>query len=353
MWPVAGHQHAVELLRNSIIQEHVAHAYLFTGPPHVGKSTLARAFAQALNCDQQGDPCGQCRACRLIERDRHHDVQVIRVDGDVDGGLEEHEGGKPTKKSSASIGIERVRALQHDAALAPYEARRKVYVVLEAERMTVDAANCLLKTLEEPPQRVVWILTTVDVGLLLPTVVSRCQQVALSPLPLTLVSKALVDRWGAGEEEAERLARLSRGCIGWAVNALTNPKVLSNRSAQLERMIAVVGGSRVQRFKLAERLAVEFSGNQLGLLGALGLWLEWWRDLLLFKTGCGDMVANADHIDGIRVMAEQLSIDHIYSYAREIEATMRHLDANANVRLALEALMLAMPSADAVGVDRR
>lgn len=353
MWPVTGHQRAVELLSNSITQGHVAHAYLFTGPPHVGKSTLARAFAQALNCDREGDPCGQCRACRLIARDRHHDVQIVQVGVEAEGGIEENDDSKPTKKPGASIGIERVRALQREAALAPYEARRKVYMILEAEQMTAEAANCLLKTLEEPPQRVVWILTTVDAGRLLPTVVSRCQQVALSPLPASLVRQTLVEKWSAGEEEAEHLARLSRGCLGWAVNALTNPKLLANRSAQLERMLAVLGGSRVQRFKLAERLAADFSGNQLGLLGALGLWLEWWRDLLLLKIGCHDMVTNVDYVDGLRVMAEQLTVDRIYTYAREIEATMRHLESNANVRLALEALMLAMPSVSAHSAGRR
>lgn len=353
MWPIAGYEQIVGLLKNSIVSGRPAHAYLFTGPPHVGKMTLAKAFAQALNCEQFGEPCGQCRSCRLIARDRHLDVQVIQAAADADDAAGAQEDGRASRKPATSIGIGQVLAMQHDAALAPYEARYKVYIIRDAEKLTVDASNCLLKTLEEPPSHVILIVTALDAKMLLPTVVSRCQQIVLAPLPTPVVKQALIDHWNVDGIEADRLARLSRGCLGWAANAVANPRMLAQRRGDLERLIVASRGSRVERFGLAEKVAAEFSGNLPGLQAALGLWLEWWRDVLLTKIGCQDLVVNVDLSDAARAAAQELSVQQIHSFAHEIETTMGNLEANANVRLALEALLLAVPTSDAIGASAR
>ncbi len=353
MWPIVGYERAVGLLRNSIASGRLAHAYLFIGPPHVGKLTLARAFAQALNCEQLGEPCGQCRSCRLIARDRHHDVQVIQAAADAEDGTGGQEDGRASRRAAASIGIGQVRAMQHDAALAPYEARYKVYIIRDADKLTVEAGNSLLKTLEEPPNHVILIVTATDAKMLLPTVVSRCQQIGLAPLPIPVARQALIDNWDLDRAEADRLARLSRGCLGWAINALANPKTLAKRRADLDRLIAVGRASRVERFGLAEKLAAEFTGNLAGLQNTLGLWSEWWRDVLLAKIGCIDLVTNIDLTDTAQETANGLTVEQICSFAREIETTVSNLEANSNVRLALESLVLAVPTSDAVGVSSR
>ena len=138
MWPVIGHEWAVELLDRSIRTDRVSHAYLFVGPSQIGKTTLAKVFARALLCQGQDVPCGACRACRLVQADRHPDVHLVA----------------PVKDR---IKIEEIRDLQRTVALSPVEGVYRVCVISRFDVATPSAANCLLKTLEEPPERVILV----------------------------------------------------------------------------------------------------------------------------------------------------------------------------------------------------
>jgi DNA polymerase-3 subunit delta' len=334
----------------------MAHAYLFTGPAHIGKTRLAKTFAQALCCEtsleRSGVPCGHCRACRLIDADHYQDVQIIQAGGDADDG-EVGAGTAKAGKKNTMIKRSQIEALQHEVALSPYEGRYKVYIILEAESMNAEAANLLLKTLEEPPNKVIMLLTATDASMLLPTVVSRCQQLALHPLPVAAIKRALIEKHNVEASEANRIAHISRGRIGWAINAVSHPNMLAQRTTLLERLNSASNGSKVQRFKLVEKLVSEYSGNQAGLQGALGLWLEWWRDVLLMKIGCQEMVANLDQLELIKKTAERLSVASVYAFTRELQATLGYLEANVNARLALEALMLKLPTGEASFASRR
>lgn len=344
-WPVVGHEHAVRLLRRSIVAGRISHAYLFTGPPHVGKTTLAKAFAVALNCSDPNGPCGTCRACRLIPLDRYHDVQTVAAaqETGADG-----EGGEASRgpKLKASISIDQVRAMQHDAALAPYEAKRKVYVVRNAEKLRIEAANSLLKTLEEPPPSVIIVLTALDASLLLPTVVSRCQQVSLRPLPTAQIENALRERSGLAADATARLARLSRGCYGWAMEAASHPRMVAAYTARLEQALSVPTQSLTQRFALAEKLAGEHSGNTQGLQDLLALWLGCWRDILLHGSRCSELSAYTDFSAGVSALARHIPPARVLNVCRDIEQTIQFIAANVNARLALEALMLKLPAVD-------
>jgi len=156
VWQVVGHEWAVELLKRSLTNGRVAHAYLLTGPPQIGKTTLALNFAQALNCQNPEGPCGECLSCRKIAHGTHPDVRVIEGQG-------------------GTIKIDQIRALQRQAALSCTEGRWKVFILRQMERATTEAANCLLKTLEEPPAHVILVLTASEADALPPTIVSRCQ----------------------------------------------------------------------------------------------------------------------------------------------------------------------------------
>lgn len=338
---VVGHRQASTILAKALDGDRLSHAYLLTGPARVGKTTLARAFAQALNCEAATRPCGECRACRLIARDAHPDFRVLRVGGgDGDG-----EASSGERTTSRSIRIEQVRALQRDAAMAPYEARRKVYVVADAQALTDEAANCLLKTLEEPPPHVVLILTAEEPSALPPTIVSRCQRVRLATAPASEIEAALAERWGAGAAQTRLLARLCGGRVGWAVEALSSPEMLEERSERLADLRALSRGGQIERFAYAEKLAQDYSRDPGRVVRVLDLWANWWRDALLLRAGCEDLIGNGDLREELRRPAEQLSVEQLRGVIRSIDATTARLASNVNPRLALEALMLDLPAA--------
>jgi DNA polymerase-3 subunit delta' len=321
MWQVVGHEWAVELLERGLANGRTAHAYLLLGLPQIGKTTLALNFAQALNCLNEGKPCGQCRSCLKIAHGSHPDVRVIEA---VNG----------------TIKIDQIRAMQREVALSPHEGHWKVYVIRQMERATIEAANCLLKTLEEPPDQVILMLTASDMDQLLPTIISRCQVLNLRPPAMTLVQKALEERWGVDPERARLLARLSGGRLGWAVRASEDEAILRKREKSLDEMIELMGQKRVERLRYAQHL----SQSPDGLRKVLDLWLSWWRDLLLIKGDSSTEVTNVDREATLRSQARGYSLTQVRGFIEALRTAVWQLEHNANTRLTLEVLMLSLPS---------
>jgi DNA polymerase-3 subunit delta' len=331
MWKVTGQSRAVALLKRSLETGSVAHAYLFVGPEHVGKMTLALSLAQALNCETSEPPCGECVSCGKIASDKHADVQVIGL-------------GQGSSGEAKEISIEQIRDLQHSATLPPFEGRKKVFIIDGAELLSLEAANCLLKTLEEPADKVVFVLLTTNERLLPSTVVSRCQRVELLPLAVTEVEAALEKNWGVDRQKARLLARLSHGCLGWAVQALDD-SFLRQRTECLNELIELANADCEQRFAYAARLAVQFGESRQLVQERLDLWLEWWRDLLLTKLGSGDAVTDVDRLDILTGVARDYELAEIWGFIKNIRVAGDQLRLNANPRLVLESLMLSMPEA--------
>ncbi len=332
MWQVIGHDWVVTLLKNSIASERVSHAYLFTGPPHVGKRTLALNLAKALNCEGQEKPCGQCVSCRKIGEGVHPDVRMI------DRQYQAHLLQENLAQQKA-LRIDTIRNIQDEVSLKPFEGHRKVFVISEAETMTSEAANCLLKTLEEPPPHAVLVLTVPDTRLLLPTIVSRCQVLGLRLVPMHLIQRELQIRHGLDQERASFLARLSAGKIGWAIAAAQDGTLLEQRQARLKQLLSLPRMGRIDRLDYAEQLS-----RQPRLLEEiLELWLGWWRDLLLAKAGCAGMISNIDLQTSLQQQAARYSLKEIYGFTKAIRETIRQLEENVNPRLALEVLMLDLP----------
>jgi len=335
VWQIIGQKKAISLLQRSLETESLAHAYLFTGPAHVGKMTLAVNLAQAINCEADEPPCGQCDSCRKIASFKHADVQVI--------GLES--GDSAESKSRTEISVDRIRHIQHSASLPPFEGRHKVFIIDEAEFLSIEAANALLKTLEEPEGRMVFILLTVDKNLLPITVVSRCQQIELFPLPVGEIRDALNRNWGVEPEKAAQLARLSRGCMGWAVSAALDDSLMQQRTEWLDGLLDVIEADCEDRFAYSTQLASQFSQNRGAVYERLNLWLDWWRDLLLVKAGLVNDVTNSDRLDELNGMAKGRSLSRIRAFIGDIQAAGEQLRQNANPRLVLEVLMLNIPEA--------
>jgi DNA polymerase III subunit delta' len=340
-WGLVGHGWAVRALARSIATERVAHAYLFTGPHAIGKTTLARKLAQALQCTSDTRPCGQCPACQKIARDRHPDVQVIEG---VPVGYKFDEKSPPAPPRANDwerriLKIDQVRAIQHDVSRAPFEGRWKIVILRRFEEANEEAANAFLKTLEEPPRHTRLILTARDASLLLPTIASRCQVIALRPLAPAQIEAALIEQWRADPASARLLARLSAGRLGWAVRANENRALLDARTQQLDELNAAINEGRAERLLRADTLAKK--GDDLPEL--LETWLGWWRDVLLIQNGDGSRITNVDREDAAREHADRFTVEQAQSTLQAVRASARYLTQNINARLALEVLLLNLP----------
>ena len=309
------------------------HAYLLVGPPHVGKGTLAINIAQRVNCTSvENAPCGSCAQCQRIASGSHADVQVISTAREEDG------------VARRQISISAVRELQHQASLKPYEGASRVYIFDGAEEMSTEAANALLKVLEEPPDQVLFLLLTSQEEALLPTIRSRCHRIELHPLPISVVAEELVSSEEMDPEQASVLARLSRGCLGWALSASREPAVMEQRAAQVERIALLASATLEERFDYGGELATRYARDRQDAVGELEQWLRWWRDVLLIKEGGEEHVSNIDQMASLRRVAEQVTTRQVASTITGIRDTIEALESNANPRLALETLMLALPA---------
>ncbi|MFZ6030727.1 MAG: ATP-binding protein [Chloroflexota bacterium] len=327
-WNILGHEWAVNLLQQHVTRGYLRHAYLITGPQGIGRRTLAVRLAQAINCPQPvapGTPCLSCRTCQQIERMQHPDLAVVQA---------EQVGG--------TLKVDQVRQLQHSLALAPYEARCRIALLLRFEEAHPSAANALLKTLEEPPGQTILLLTARDVACLLPTIVSRCELLGLRPLAYARVAQGLQECWEVAPEQAHLLAHLSGGRPGYARNLLQQPEQLEQRQTWLEMLYETLPAPRTQRFALVETL-VKKEQSKEGVRQMLTAWLPFWRDVMLCTAGTRLALLNIDQEAAIRAIAGALSLEIARQTLIKIESTLNLLEKNVNTRLALEVLMLDLP----------
>jgi DNA polymerase-3 subunit delta' len=241
------------------------------------------------------------------------------------------------------IGIDQIREMQHSSSLPPFGGKCKVFIIDRAELLSIEAANCLLKTLEEPVGKVIFILSTINEGLLPATVVSRCQRLELPPIAITEIEAALNNRWGVDPGRASFLAKLCHGCPGWAISAVLDDSLLQQRAERLNRLLEIINADYEERFAYAAELATQFSQSRETVQEVLELWLGWWRDLLLVKAGCGDAITNVDMLAALLEMAKGYRLAQIKAVIDSIQSAGGQLKQNANPRLVLEVLMLGIP----------
>jgi len=288
--------------------------------------TLALNLAQALNCQEADPPCGRCDVCQKIASGKHADVQIIGLNSG----------------NSTEISIDQIREMQHSSSLPPFEGKYTVFIIDGAELLSTEAANCLLKTLEEPVGGVIFILLTTNGTVLPATVVSRCQKLELHPLPVSQIEAALSERWGIERQKAELLARLCHGCLGWALSVAVDDSLLQRRAERLDRLLDIVSGDYEQRFDYVAQLVAQFSQSRALVQETLDLWLDWWRDLLLVKLG-SSAITNIDRQAVLVDMAKGYSLAQIRGFINSIHGVGEQLRQNANPRLVLEVLMLSIP----------
>ncbi|TFH34069.1 MAG: hypothetical protein E4G93_05920 [Dehalococcoidia bacterium] len=274
MWRTVGQQSSTEQLSRSISEDTVHHAYMFVGPRHTGKNTLAVDLACALNCEGDEKPCGTCHVCHRILEEKHADVIITTPNTPIDA--DDSNGTPEDEPQGRSIRLPHIHKLQHISSLPPFEGKRKVLILENADHMTDEAANCLLKTLEEPPPYVTWILLVEDENRVLETVISRCQRIDVRPMPTGQLEHYLTETLGTAPENAHLLASISQGRTGWAISALTDESVLATRSARIESIIQLIYMGYAARFDLSRELDSQYKRDRASALETLDAWTTWW-----------------------------------------------------------------------------
>lgn len=340
-WNMIGHSWAGNLLKQHIVGGRVRHAYLFTGPDGIGKRTLAMRFAKALSCTRPPSPgefCGECSTCRRIEEQTYPDLHIVEV-----GQLDEERG-----TTSSEISIEQIITLQKRLSLTSYEGSWRVGVILKFWQASAGAANALLKTLEEPASNVILILTSRSADDLLPTIVSRCEVVNLRPVAKDRLLEGLIAQ-GVAQQDALKLASLSAGRPGFALNLSQAPEDMELRSQRIKELLDLLRAGRAERFDFVEQFRPG-SGETLKdvrdvVIDLLELWLSVWRDVFLIQLDRADRVQNNDVIELLTSIAGDLDKHESVGALSRVEATMGSVKSYANIRLALENLMLDLPEA--------
>lgn len=316
---ILGQGWAISLLRRTIQTDRIPHALLFTGPKGVGRFLTATTVAKALNClgEVQGDCCDQCLSCTKIAKGVHPDVHLLAPEG-------------------MSLKIDQVRGLNQEVTLRPYEGRRKVFILDQAETMTEQAQNALLKTLEEPPGRAVLVLIAPEVSALLPTLASRCSQIRFGPLAEQIIVAWLQEE-GCDAEEAYFLAGLAGGSLGRAQELRTSP--LQEIRGFVEQSFALPAGSTLPVLDLAERVLRQKETLSL-FLEAL---LAWCRDLTVSKvTNREALLVYRNRGPALRRQSEPLAVAQLLAMYQTVKQTQDGLGRHANPRLSLEVMFLKL-----------
>jgi DNA polymerase-3 subunit delta' len=324
-WPVYGHDWAANYLHKALLNQRLRQSYLIVGIPSIGKMQFARALAMALNCtaeDPAKRPCGECRSCRLIISGNHSDMVYSELDS-----------------NTGSLKIEALRDVMKRLSLKPYESRFRIAIIEDFDHAKGPAQDAILKTLEEPPDHAVLLLLATSTEQVLSTILSRCQKVYLRPVPLDTLQEILTSTYGAAPDQAQLLARLSGGRIGWAIDALREEDILAQRNTALDLLEKILDSNRAVRFDLSNNLAKD----RAALLTLLELWQTYWRDILLSLENAPVKPCNSDRLDQIERMRLKMTADEALDALKATQNLMRQLDTNVNVRLALEVLMLQYP----------
>ncbi|HQX15672.1 MAG TPA: DNA polymerase III subunit delta' [Anaerolineales bacterium] len=323
-WNLTGHRWAVDMLQKHIVRGTTRHAYLFAGPPGLGRRTLALRFAQALNCPtplEAGVPCGTCRECKQIESMKHADLTV--VESESEGGI---------------LKVDQIREARRTLTLKPYQSKYRVSIFLRFQEANDNAANALLKTLEEAPSYAVLILTADNPEQLLPTIVSRCEVLRLRPLRVEEVQRELENR-GLENSRAKLIAHISGGRMGYAIRLIENDSLLETREERLNDLLALLPASRVQKFSYADKL----SKDKDAMRQTITFWLSYWRDVMLRVSQASTPLVNVDRNVEIEDIAGQMDLSSARRMLQRLEQGLEQLDRNVNPRLLAETLLLDLP----------
>lgn len=320
---VVGHKDIINYIRNAVTENKVSHAYILNGERGSGKKMLANLFATTLLCEKQGpDPCNACHSCHQAESGNHPDI--IRV----------------THEKPNTISVDDIRRqVNEDIQIKPYQGPYKIYIIAEADLMTVQAQNALLKTIEEPPAYVVIFLLTENAEALLPTITSRCVMLKLRNIKDTLIRKYLMETMHVPDYKADMCTAFAQGNMGRAIMLASSDHFneIREEDVQLLKYINEMDISEVTK-------AIKKIGTyKLEINDYLDIIMIWYRDVLLYKaTKDMDKVVFKDQISYIQERAKKSSYEGIELILESLEKAKTRLKANVNFDLVMELLLLTI-----------
>lgn len=314
---IIGHTQPKKLLVNALLEGRVAHAYLFHGSVGVGKKSMAGALAANLLCpNRSDDACGVCSVCRRITENKHPDFFLIETSGN-------------------NIKIEQIRDIQKKVQYKPYEGSKKVFVIPDSEKMTRDAANCLLKILEEPPADTVFLLTANNIYNLMPTIISRCQVIPMGKIPLDEIEILLLNKQ-TEPAKAKLFASLSDGLPGVALELAGSEKGQEIRELVFQLEDNIQKGDINELFRIAEDL-----DKKKELPEIIEQLLMWYRDRLIWlQTGDQNLILNMDRLDDLRNRTADK--EKLITSINTLLEARSSLSQNVNSRLVLEVLLMRL-----------
>lgn len=320
---VVGHKDIINYIRNAVTENKVSHAYILNGERGSGKKMLANLFATTLLCEKQGpDPCNACHSCHQAESGNHPDI--IRV----------------THEKPSTISVDDIRRqVNEDIQIKPYQGPYKIYIIAEADLMTVQAQNALLKTIEEPPAYAVIFLLTENAEALLPTITSRCVMLKLRNIRDTLIRKYLMETMHVPDYKADMCTAFAQGNMGRAIMLASSDHFneIREEAVQLLKYINEMDISEVTK-------AIKKIGTyKLEINDYLDIIMIWYRDVLLYKaTKDMDKVVFKDQISYIQERAKKSSYEGIELILESLEKAKTRLKANVNFDLVMELLLLTI-----------
>ncbi|MDO4344228.1 MAG: DNA polymerase III subunit delta' [Eubacteriales bacterium] len=318
---IIGHKDVVQHLQSAIRANKVSHAYILNGEKGSGKKTLARAFAAALECeDDEKRPCGKCHSCRQAESQNHPDITEVTHD-------------KPN-----SISVDDIRRqVVEDVSVRPYSSPYKVYIISDGEKMTQQAQNALLKTIEEPPSYVVIIILTTNASALLPTILSRCVMLNTKPVPDSQVKRYLMEHAQIPDYQADICVAFAQGNIGKAVQLASSENFNEIKAAAIH-LLTHIKEMDITEITAAVKAVSEFKVDIRDYLDILAVW---YRDVLYFKaTNDADGIIFKEYLRPIQEQTRRSSYEGIEQILEGIHKAKARLTANVNFDLTMELLFL-------------
>jgi DNA polymerase III subunit delta' len=345
---IIGQNRPKEILIRALQTGRIPHAYLFAGPAGVGKEALAIEIAKAVFCSSSADkPCDNCSGCHRVSRFSHPDfiflfpmpkTAAIEEEREVLDSLIRDPYFRMKPWASPTIGIERIRELRRVSSLKPLEGSR-VVIIAEADKMTPEAANALLKILEEPPAEMQMILTTARDNALLPTILSRCQRIDFSLLTNDEIAAALMERKNVPQEQAQLVARISQGNYRHAAELLEEN--LQERRNLVVESLRICLKDDTTRIEWAEGVLEELDKRELREF--FGLMLIWFRDALVLSSSENaagqDQLVNVDQIEVMSKFVSAFSEIRFDAIFVDLEKSIEMLDRNVHPTLILVVLL--------------